>query len=548
MKKFNGSEIDRRKFVAAAAASASGFGASGSFLKSSSAFAASVFSDRTSAAAANSVSVIVIGAGVAGLAAAQRLRNVGVTVTVLEARNRIGGRVWTDRSVLGYACDMGAGWIHGPDGGNPVTPIAASAGATTFLTDNDSVQIFNAAGADVTSQQVTNDVRYRSLVSSTGALQTRANGLAADVALSENMRAVDATLLTDPFMQYSFSAYGEFDWGGPIEELSAYYFSTSQIYPGKDVLFPAGYDAVPNKIAVGLDIRLSTSVSAIDASGTGVRVTTNSGSLTADYAICTVPLGVLKTSAITFTPALPSAMQTAISRVKVGYVNKVFCNFSTAFWPTDTQYFGAHTASKGMLNYWLSYRKFSSINCLVGLAVGNAGRTIEGLTNAEISSAVTTQLKSMFGSSTPEPLSINPTRWTADPLAGGAYTFPNLGATAPGDWDALGTTVNGKLYFAGEHTSSNYRGTVHGAILQGQKAADAILTTAAVSPTGFVPETGWWWNASEGGRGYSIETRNGRMFMAAYMYRDDGSAVWYVMSGAIAGGTFTGSVLEYVGS
>jgi len=67
----------------------------------------------------------------------------------------------------------------------------------------------------------------------------------------------------------------------------------------------------------------------------------------------------------------------------MGYVNKVFCNFATAFWPTDTQYFGAHTASKGMLNYRLSDRKFSSINCLVGLAVGNAGRTIEAMSNAE---------------------------------------------------------------------------------------------------------------------------------------------------------------------
>ncbi len=539
---FKSSEIDRRKFVAAGAVAALPMGLSRN------AMANAAFVERAQKAAANSINVVVIGAGVAGLAAAQRLRNVGVNVTVLEARNRIGGRVWTDRSVLGYACDMGAGWIHGPDGGNPVTPIAALAGASTFLTDNDSVTIYSSTGADVTTQQVASDVRYRSLVSGTGALQTRANGLAADVALSENMRAVDPTLLTDPYMQYSFSAYGEFDWGGPIEELSAYYFSTSTIFPGKDVLFPSGYDAVPNQIAIGLDIRLSTSVTAVDASGTGVKITTNSGSLTADYVVCTVPLGVLKTNAITFSPALPSAMQTAISRVKVGYVNKVFCNFDTNFWGTTNQYFGAHTAQKGMLNYWLSYRKFSSINCLVGLAVGNAGKTIEGLSNAEISSAVTSQLRSMFGSSTPAPTAINPTRWTADPLAGGAYTFPNLGAVAPGDWDALGGTLNNKVYFAGEHTSSSYRGTVHGAILQGQRAADAILSTSAVSPTGFVPENGWWWSTTESGRGYSIEVRNGRFFMAAYMYRADGTPVWYITIGAISGGTYTGTVTEYGGS
>jgi len=113
-----GQNVDRWRFVAGAAAS--GIGLTVPLGHSTAAFAAQAFGTGTTKAAANNVSVIVIGAGVAGLAAAQRLRNVGVTVTVLEARNRIGGRVWTDRSVLGYACDMGAGWIHGPDGANPI--------------------------------------------------------------------------------------------------------------------------------------------------------------------------------------------------------------------------------------------------------------------------------------------------------------------------------------------------------------------------------------------------------------------------------------------
>ena len=56
-------------------------------------------------------SVIVIGAGIAGLAAAAKLKAAGLTVTVLEARGRVGGRIWTDRGVLGFPCDMGAGWI-----------------------------------------------------------------------------------------------------------------------------------------------------------------------------------------------------------------------------------------------------------------------------------------------------------------------------------------------------------------------------------------------------------------------------------------------------
>ena len=64
--------------------------------------------------------VVVIGAGIAGLAAAAKLKAAGLTVTVLEARGRIGGRIWTDRAALGFPCDMGAGWIHGPSADIPL--------------------------------------------------------------------------------------------------------------------------------------------------------------------------------------------------------------------------------------------------------------------------------------------------------------------------------------------------------------------------------------------------------------------------------------------
>jgi phytoene dehydrogenase-like protein len=92
----------------------------------------------------NGKTVIVIGAGISGLAAARKLKDKGFTVIVSEAQEKVGGRLRTDRS-LGVAFDEGASWIHGPNG-NPITRLASRAGANTFLTDDDSVEIFDING------------------------------------------------------------------------------------------------------------------------------------------------------------------------------------------------------------------------------------------------------------------------------------------------------------------------------------------------------------------------------------------------------------------
>ena len=89
-------------------------------------------------------SVIIIGAGISGLAAANKLKERGFTVTVLEAQDKVGGRLRTDRS-LGLAFDEGASWIHGPNG-NPITSLAQQAGATTFLTDDESLKVYDVNG------------------------------------------------------------------------------------------------------------------------------------------------------------------------------------------------------------------------------------------------------------------------------------------------------------------------------------------------------------------------------------------------------------------
>lgn len=96
--------------------------------------------------------IAIIGAGIAGLAAAKRLADAGRSVTVTEARARIGGRLFSDQS-LGLPLDLGASWIHGVRG-NPLTRIADPLGLSRRITDWESFEVFDLQGQDLDKDQI----------------------------------------------------------------------------------------------------------------------------------------------------------------------------------------------------------------------------------------------------------------------------------------------------------------------------------------------------------------------------------------------------------
>ncbi len=527
--------FERRRFLQVGAASAA-------------ALALGLHSKLSDAQTAGN-SVIVIGAGIAGLAAAAKLRAAGLAVTVLEARGRIGGRIWTDRAGLGFPCDMGAGWIHGPSPDNPVTDLAKRANAATFLTRDDSAQVFDASGRDVSTQQFGEAAaRYQKLLTDLDALAAR---LDTDISVWEGINRIDPNLRTDPYIIYQLTAYGEFDAGGAAENLSIFNWRSGSKFPGKDVIFPNGYDAVTTLVAQGIDVRLNQVVTQVNYSANTVTVTTAQGAFTASHVVVTLPLGVLKKGSVIFTPALPSTLQASIDKVLMGTVNKVFCQFDTAFWPTDTQYFGYHAQVKGLFAYWLSYRTFSQINCLVGIAIGNGGAMLDGMSDEQITASTTEALKVMFGPNTPAPKKVNASRWNTDPFAYGAYSFGSLNSL-PADFSTLAATVANKLFFAGEHTSTLYKATVHGAFISGNDAADKIikLVGSVVTPPAGSNFTGLWWDAAESGWGVNFNQQGDTLFGTLFTYAADGKGLWLVMSGGAkqADGSFKGDLFQTTGT
>ena len=415
----------------------------------------------------NEKTVIVIGAGISGLAAAQKLRQEGFTVIVLEAQEKAGGRIRTDRS-FGVAFDEGASWIHGPNG-NPITNLASESGANTFLTNDDSVEVFDVSGTAYSDRVLTNaEDDFED------AIDAVLNAGNQTQSFQTVFNSIYPTKLNDRLWKYMLSAYLEFSIGGDISKMSSLYFYDDETFKGADKIITNGYDKITDHLASGLDIRLNSRVTGINYASEKVSVLTNTHSFECDYLVVTVPLGVLKNNDITFSPSLPANKSTAIHQTEMGNVNKFLLTWNTAFWDTSLQYIGYTPETKGKFNYFLNVKKFSPENALMTFAFGDYATTTESMSDSDVINEIMIHLQSIYGSSVPNPTNMLRTKWGQNINSYGAYSFATNGTTSA-DFDTLSESVNNKLFFAGEHTIRDYRGTVHGAYLSGIREADRII-------------------------------------------------------------------------
>lgn len=428
--------------------------------------------------------VIVIGAGVAGLAAARMLQDQGEQVLVLEGRDRIGGRVWTDRSLGGLPLDLGASWIHGING-NPLTAIAQANGILTHVTDYNNITVFDTDGkplADsVTTALDTKLERILRIIDQ----QNLPSNQSLQQAINQVLAKGSFSPTPQRYLNYAINTNIEHEEASDITDLSAAnwdesgYWDERQIVDGDDVVFPQGYDQIVQVLAQQpspLQIQTEQIVQAIDyTTPETVQITTDRQVFQAKTVIITVPLGVLKKGSIRFTPPLPQAKQAAIQRLNMGILNKVYFHFPEAFWAeSESTLFGYVSAEKGRWCEWLNFLPVINQPILLGFNAGTYGQQIESLRDSEIIKLGLDTLKTMFGINIPAPTDTLITRWGQDPFSWGSYSHIPPGAS-PADYQTIAQPIDQRLSFAGEATQSDYLGTVHGALLSGQREAKRIL-------------------------------------------------------------------------
>lgn len=410
--------------------------------------------------------IIVIGAGISGLAAAKQLKAEGFNVIVLEAQDKVGGRLRTDRS-LGVAFDEGASWIHGING-NPITPLAAQAGMNTFETVDESRISYDIGG--VLRSATTYDNTETELYSILNSMMNSGN---AAQSFETVFNSTYPSKANDRLWQFFLSTYVTFDTGD-LNKLSSLLYNEGEEFSGVEKIATNGYDTIATYLATGLNIQLNQRVSKVDYTDAKIKITHNGNISEADYVIVTVPLGVLKANKIQFTPALPIDKQFAINKIGMNCVNKFLLTWNTAFWD-DVQYISYTPTVKDKFNYFVNVKKFNpSVNALMTFAYADYARQTETMTDAQIIGEVMSHLKDIYGTSIPNPTNLLRTKWQTNENAFGAYSYTAVG-TEMKHFEDLAATINNKLFFAGEHTEVDYFSTAHGAYLSGLREANKII-------------------------------------------------------------------------
>jgi monoamine oxidase len=399
---------------------------------------------------------VVIGGGAAGVAAARRLHDAGVRCLLVEARDRLGGRAWT-AGRTGFSLDLGCGWLHSADR-NSWVAIAERQGRTVDRTPPPWSRPARQDGFPLAEQHefsaAMSAFHQRVSTAATGPDRAAAELLEPGCRWNGLIRAVNTYVS-----------------GEELERISVH---DLEDYDDSNVNWRVveGYGTVVAAHAAGVPLALNCPVTAIDHSGTKIKIDTAQGALTAGQVIVTLPTTVLAEEAVTFLPALPDKVEAARG-LPLGLADKLFLSLANPeeFEP-GTRLLG-RTDRAATASYHLCPFGRPMIEVYVG---GDNARALERGGEQAFFDFAVTELTGLLGSSFARRVApIASHCWGADPFARGSYSSALPGRA--GCRAILAEPVDDRLLFAGEACSPHDFSTAHGALLSGLEAAERVLGT-----------------------------------------------------------------------
>tara|TARA_B110000908_G_C10267317_1_gene465631 strand:- start:3176 stop:4576 length:1401 start_codon:yes stop_codon:yes gene_type:complete len=450
----------------------------------------------------NIFDIVIIGAGVAGMTAAQELIKKGKNVIIVEARNRIGGRV-NPINFKGDHIDLGAQFIHGKSKLNPIMKLinCKKENYTLHHVDWDDGYYYSGNGRSGQIPDGKLDKHYRLSQKALSIAHSKRKSIyktktrEADCSLGEELRSAIELLkkktknIDIDLLNMCTKTEILDDYAVDIDKLSLCYWDQDDEFNGGDcVISKVGYQPILNMLSDGLNISLNQIVTNIkQIEKEHIIVSCQNGSeFIGKKVISTLPLGVLKANTINFEPKLPKRLTESINKLGFGNLEKVVIKFNQQFWPNDSDCF--YNMSGNPFRLWLNvshlYNTNNSKTLICFLAGSVAKKLVTDSNDNDIAILALESLREIFGEtivSSENTIAIKlidsiiVTRWCTDPFSLGSYSHIPRG-TLPSDYDSFGRQYwNDMLHFAGEGTFKRFPGTVHGAILSGERAANHCI-------------------------------------------------------------------------
>jgi len=400
--------------------------------------------------------VVIVGAGSAGIAAAQTLIDAGRSVMVLEAMGRIGGRAFTETRMFGAPFDVGCAWLHKSDD-NPYTDYARAQGFTLQPHEYDLERVYFGRQAGDAAQ-----------------VNAAEHAIAEAIAEAPNDVAASTVAGIDTPVEEAAGDYlGALDMAVDLDELSTFdYANADDLEP--NLLCAEGFGSIVQRRAAGLPIRTGTPVRGIRYDGPGAVVQTDDGEIRARAVIVTVSTGVLAAGVIRFTPTLPPETLQAIEDIPMGMLAKIPLQIPRSALGVEP-FTDLLLARDGKQDLYFLCHPFG-YDLMIGFVGGDLGWEISRAGREAAIDYAKQGLAEIFGSSAPGQV----TRGSLTPWAGNPWTRGAYAAARPGRFSAraaLGRPVADKIFFAGEALAGGLIQTCGGAFRSGQATARTVLET-----------------------------------------------------------------------